>query len=68
MQGRGYATEVYIALIDWAAVHTTHTFVSHSVHSENIPSISLAQRFHGIIQSEVSSGGFSIYHIPIVTT
>ncbi len=66
--GKWYATEVYTALIEWARAHTAHTFLIHSLNSENIASRKLAEKFGGILQEEKTDRGHDIYHIALDTS
>lgn len=61
--GKGYATEVYRALLDWAREHVDFPYVRHSLNPENIASRKLALKFGGILQEEKSERGHDIYHI-----
>ncbi|MBC7498021.1 GNAT family N-acetyltransferase [Candidatus Gracilibacteria bacterium] len=64
-QGKGYGTEVYVAMLDWAREHTIYGHLKHSLTPENIGSRKLAERFGGILQVEKTESGHNIYHIPL---
>ncbi len=63
--GKGYASEVYTALIKWARENTSSTFLKHSVHPTNTASMKLAEKFGGVLQEGKTERGHLIYHIPL---
>lgn len=63
--GKGYASEVYAALIEWARGNTSSTFLKHSVHPANTASVKLAEKFGGELQEEKTERGHLVYHIPL---
>lgn len=63
--GKGYASEVYTSLIEWARVNRSSTFLIHAVHPENTASVKLAEKFGGALQEEKTERGHLIYHIPL---
>lgn len=63
--GKGYATEVYAALLDWAREHVKYKVLKHSLDARNIPSRKLALKFGGILQDETNTLGDEVYHIPL---
>lgn len=63
--GKGYATEVYRALLDWAREHVRYDILKHSLNPKNIASRKLAEKFGGVLQEEKSERGHDIYHIPL---
>lgn len=63
--GKGYASEVYNALIEWAKVNTSSTFLRHAVHPANTASVKLAEKFRGVLQEGKTERGHLIYHIPL---
>lgn len=64
-QGKGYASEVYRTLIDWARVHTDFPYLIHSIAPENAASRWLVEKFGGVLQKEKNKRGFDIYHISL---
>jgi len=62
-----YASEAYIALIDWARANTAHIFLKHSLNPLNEPSRRLALKFGGILQPDKTERGHDVYHIPLYT-
>jgi RimJ/RimL family protein N-acetyltransferase len=67
MQWNGYATEAYSALINWARVSTTYTYLIHSLNPENLGSQRLAEKFGWILQEKKNEREHKIYYIPLVS-
>lgn len=63
--GKWYATEAYMALIDWAKQNTRYSYLKHALDPCNIASRKIALRFNGILQDEIDKKGGEIYHIPL---
>lgn len=59
-----YATEVYMALIDWARANIRYQHLRHALDPRNAASRKLALKFGGILQQETNERGDEIYHIP----
>ena len=59
-----YATEVYMALIDWARTNVRYRHLRHALDPRNTASRKLAIKFGGILQQETNERGDEIYHIP----
>lgn len=62
-QWKWYASEVYAALLTWARENTSHMYLKHSLHPENIWSRRLVEKFDGILQKEKTESGNDVYHI-----
>lgn len=63
--GKWYATESYIALINWAQENTVYKYLKHSTHPDNTASVKLALKFGGVLQSEKTDRWHDTYHIPL---
>lgn len=64
-QGKGYASEVYKALIAWAGEHTSHTYLVHSLDPANEASRKLVLKFAWVLQEEKTEREHDVYHIPL---
>ncbi|MDD2917070.1 MAG: GNAT family N-acetyltransferase [Candidatus Gracilibacteria bacterium] len=60
---KGYGTEVYAAMLDWARKETNFSFFKHAVDPENTASIKLAEKFHGKLQEVMTERGHLKYYI-----
>ena len=61
--GKGYASEVYEALISWAREHTTYSYLVHSVHPSNEASHKLARKFGWVLQDQKNEREYDIYNL-----
>lgn len=62
---KGFATEAYRALLDWARENTIYSYLRHSLIPTNIASRKLALKFGGVLQNETNEKGDEIYHISL---
>lgn len=63
--GKWYATEAYVALLDWARENVRYTYLKHALDPRNTASRKLALKFGWILQDEKTECGHEIYHIPL---
>jgi RimJ/RimL family protein N-acetyltransferase len=63
--GKWYATEAYVALLDWARENVRYAYLKHALDPRNTASRKLALKFGGVLQDETDEKGSEIYHISL---